>query len=562
MEDQPKQQAAPDVVRLERRLLREVKARKEAEALLEQKSADLYQLNQQLKDQVDRIEVLRQSVDMATDGIGLTDGEGRFIYMNTAHAEMFSYTVEELIGQPWSILYSDAEADRINTSIFPILVDRGSWRGESYGLSKEGRTIVQEIVLTFLPSGGLICATRDISDRRKREIYARDLETRLQKAEREAALFSLGNAVAHDFNNLIAAISGNAALLKDSLKEDFDNYHRANQIEIATAQAANVIRSLNVERSNETKDQSPLDLSELIRTGLQITDAIKPYDIIVDARMPEEATVISNEVVLTRCLLNIVKNAFDAMDGKGTLKLRLTQNPATCRFSKKSETIFLGEPSGQRRWSIQISDTGCGIPADKLSRIFDDFFTTKPDMTGSGLGLQALKMLANTGLSRIKVETEEGVGTRFTIDFYDPVPVSRTKPEKTQNLSNQTPMDRTGSRILLVDDNALVGRMLEDLLLQLKFKPDWIDDPRDALQSLETHDQTYDLVITDLTMPYLDGAEFTKRLKAMHPDLPVIIYSGQASLIEQSPLYASILQKPISVEKLSDAIRNALSNIS
>lgn len=561
MDKAPQIQTDPDTLRLQKRLAREIKARQEAEALLEQKSADLYELNQQLKDQVERIEVLRQSIDMASDGIALTDSEGCFIYMNTAHAEMFSYTVDELIGQSWSVLYSEAETDRINTSIFPILVEKGSWRGESYGLAKTGRTIVQEIVLTFLPSGGLICATRDITNKRKREIYARDLETRLQKAEREAALFSLGNAVAHDFNNLIAAISGNAALLKDSLKEDFDNYHRANQIEVASVQAANVIRSLNVERSNDTTDQSPIDLSELIRTGLQIADAIKPLDVKVDAKLPEEATVISNEVVLTRCLLNIVKNAFDAMQGSGILTLRLTQHPITSRLSEGSRTIFLGEPNGHRLWSLQISDTGTGIPADKLSRIFDDFFTTKPDMTGSGLGLQALKMLAESGLSRVKVESEEGVGTRFTIDFYDPVSVKTVQPDETNTQIQSRPNTLEGSKILLVDDNELVGRMLEDLLLQMKFQPNWIDDPKDALHKLQHDHQPYDLVITDLTMPYMDGAEFAKRLKAIRPDLPLIIYSGQANLIEPSKRYASILQKPISVEKLGDAIRNALSNL-
>lgn len=547
--------------RLERRLVRERVAREEAERLLEEKSSELYDLNERLKEQVENIMVLQQSVDMASDGIAITDADGLFMYMNSAHAEMFDYSVDELIGQPWSVLYGMAEKERLGASIFPTLESTGSWRGETYGLSKTDRTIVQEIVLTKLPSGGLICATRDISEKRKRELYARDLETRLQKAEREAALFTLGNAVAHDFNNLIAAISGNAALLKTALREDFDNYHRANQIEVATRQAASVIRSLNVERSNETQQLTLIDLAELMRTGLQIAEAIRPAGVRILTEIPDEAIILSNEVVLTRSLLNIVKNAFEATEGEGVVRLRVAKIKCDESISLNPRYLETGTNRDDPVWVVEISDSGSGVPEGKLDHIFEDFFTTKPQLAGSGLGLQALRTLADSGNVHVEVETAVNVGTRFRLSFFDNVTIVEG-PETQIEFENTVVQKQSQNlRILLVDDNALVGRMLEDALLQMDFLPDWTDDPREALEKIKSDRSSYDLVITDLTMPFVDGADLSRRIKTLLPTMPVIIYSGQANLIEPSPVFASILQKPISMEALNAAIWDAVSTV-
>lgn len=545
--------------RLERQLARERAARKEAERLLEEKSSELYALNETLKAQVTDIEVLRSSIDTASDGIALTDSNGAFIYMNPSHANMFAYTVDELIGKSWTVLYGEAENERLGETVFPKLQSDGAWRGEAFGLSKTGETITQEIVLTMLSSGGMVCATRDISIKRKREIYARSLELRLQKAEREAALFSLGNAVAHDFNNLIAAISGNAAMLKTALRNDFDNYHRANQIELATQQAANVIRSLNVERANETEELAPIDLSELLRTGLQISKALKPPDVNMVAHIPHEAMVVSNEVVVTRCLLNIVKNGFDAIDGPGTITLRVAKTPREDALSALARKFEIGTKRDAVEWVVEISDTGSGIPDGKLDRIFEDFFTTKPKLSGTGLGLQALRTLADSGNVFVEVETADEIGTRFRMSFYARQEQYDPTYANTIRQSELPSKTKAGIRILLVDDNPLVGRMLEDSLLQLKFLPDWVADPRQALRMMTSGGKSYDLVITDLSMPHLSGQNLSRQIKSARPEIPIIIYSGQASLIAPDPMFSAILEKPISLDALAVAIRNAVS---
>ena len=200
--------------RLRRRLEREKRAREEAERLLEAKSGELFDAAEQLRVQTTRARALAAAIEAASDGIALTDEAGVFTYMNAAHANMFGYTADELIGQPWAKLYTPAVTAMIEKDIMPGVFSSGGWRGELEGRARSGTSVAQEVVLSLRADGGLVCATRDISKRLARERETSELEARLLKAERQAALFTMGNAMAHDFNNLIAAISGYAILLK------------------------------------------------------------------------------------------------------------------------------------------------------------------------------------------------------------------------------------------------------------------------------------------------------------------------------------------------------------
>ena len=246
---------------------RERRAREEAERLLEEKSSMLFDVNQKLEAEAQHARLLVTAIESASDGVAITDAEGRFTFMNKSHAVMFGFTLEELLGEPWSLLYDPTEMRRFERQIMPKFEQFGFWRGETIGRGKNGERVLQEVVLTGLPAGGLICATRDIALRRRAQIRAREMEQRLQKAEQEAALSTLGNAVAHDFNNLIGAISGYAMLIQSEVAADSQAASFSERIGQAADQAAGVIRSLEVERSNDTQTLDDVDLAALGQTG-------------------------------------------------------------------------------------------------------------------------------------------------------------------------------------------------------------------------------------------------------------------------------------------------------
>ncbi|MEM9054373.1 MAG: ATP-binding protein [Pseudomonadota bacterium] len=542
--------------RLERKLDRERRSREEAERLLEEKSSQLFDANQRLEVEAQRARSLVTAIQSASDGIAITDAEGLFVFMNKAHAEMFGYTTDELIGQVWSVLYGSKELKRFDKQIMPEFGRYGFWRGETTGQAKAGDYVLQDIALTALPNGGLICATRDITKRRATQIRARELEQRLQQAEQEAALFTIGNAVAHDFNNLIGAISGYAVLIQNMLDQASEPFKYAQRIGQAADQAAGVIHSLERERTNDTDTLDEIDLSALVRTGVSIAEAIRPPGIAMDVDIPEAALVQANEVTLSRCLLNISKNAFEAMGEEGELLIRVTDAPSM-PFDQQTAYLSLGTPSDTYNWIIEIRDTGTGIRQEKLDKIFEPFFTTKSSFKGSGLGLLSLTALVESGTAFVEVISRLDYGTQFRLSFKSEN-VHNAEPDTALEMHRPSVQVDSGAHILIVEDEEMMGEVIASTLKNLGYTCDLRHDPRKALALLE--DETYhaDLLLTDLTMPHIRGDDLSDRAKSLRKDLPVIIYSGQAGYIKPDRKYAAILRKPIAADDLDKALKSAL----
>lgn len=469
--------------------------------------------------------------------------------MNLAHAEMFDYQVDELLGQPWSILYHPLELERFDRTIMPIFAKQGNWRGETTGIAKAGRAVIQEIVLTALPDGGLVCATRDITARRNLQIRARQIEERLQKAENEAALFTLGNAVAHDFNNLIGAISGYSMLIQRASDDDSNVADYAAKIATAAEQASGVIRSLERERSNDIETVENVDLSALFQTGLSIAEAIRPPGIIIDADLPDSVMIRANEVLLSRCLLNIVKNAFEAMGTTGQLKVRISPERSVLDYQPDGQ-IVLGETIASDSWHVEISDTGPGIEQSKLERIFDPFFTSKSHDRGSGLGLMSLASLVEKDLAYVEVFSKVGHGTTFRLSFEGDMPEARTNVSPPTDLS----VSRDGPHILIVEDDPMMGEIIASTLASLGYSYDLRHDPREARDLLRDHNYNVDVLLTDMTMPHIMGKKLASIAKAARPRLPVIVVSGQAAFIRPDPNFAAILRKPLDEDALRDTL--------
>ncbi len=543
------------IAQLRKRLDRERRARVEAEKLLEAKSAELFDASERLQAETGRARALASAVEAASDGVALADTAGTFTHMNTAHARMFGYESDELIGQPWAVLYDGDTAHHIESVALPILFETGHWRGEVTGRSKCGVQVHQEIVLSLRTDGGLICATRDIGERLQREREARELEARLLKAEHEAALFTLGNAVAHDFNNLIAAISGYALLLQSDLEEGSDAHGRAARILEAAEQASGVVRSLEVDRHNDIQSIEEIDLVKLLHTGLAISQAIRPNGIRVVTRLPETAMVRCNEVLLSRALINIAKNAFEAMGDQGVLSVNVASRPAS-RLGPDACSYRLGETVRTGTVVLEMCDTGPGIPETKLRSIFQPFATTKPPMRGSGLGLLSLKALADSRSAAVEVESCPGQGTCFRLYFG--APAADHAPGTWADPVEADTGDRV--RVLVVDDDANIGQMLTETLARQGFHAVWEADAIKALAIIEAGDPRFDVLLTDLSMPEMGGDELARRARGARGELPIILYSGQGSYVQPDPVFADILTKPISPQRLKQAIDTAVKN--
>ncbi|MCB9961691.1 MAG: response regulator [Hyphomonas sp.] len=540
--------------RLRRRLEREKRAREEAERLLEAKSGELFDAAEQLRVQTTRARALAAAIEAASDGIALTDEAGVFTYMNAAHANMFGYTADELIGQPWAKLYTPAVTAMIEKDIMPGVFSSGGWRGELEGRARSGTSVAQEVVLSLRADGGLVCATRDISKRLARERETSELEARLLKAERQAALFTMGNAMAHDFNNLIAAISGYAILLKSELQEGSAQHQRVGRILEASEQAFDIVRSLEASRTEDVQKVSDIDLVQLLHTSLAITEGIRPSGIRINVDMPATARVRSNEVLLSRALVNITKNAFEAMQPEGTLSVRLGKE-ATAPFHGKAQRLRFGDQPGTPDFVMEIIDTGPGIPPDMLEAVFNPFTTTKAAKHESGLGLLSVKALADMKFASIELDTLPDAGTCIRILFF---PRAQGLAAEAASLPFATVRPDGQIHVLVVDDDPSLGEVIVEILSRQGFTADLETNPLEALERIRSDAFHHDILVTDLTMPELSGDLLAQSVKQARPDLPVILYSGQGGYVPRDAIFADILTKPIPPERLKASIEQAL----
>lgn len=492
----------------------------------------------------------RAAVDAATDGLAITDSSGCYIYLNQSHIDMFGIPATDLVGQSWRRIYSDDEAARLEREAIPVMIEKGAWRGEASGRHADGSTVHQEIVLTLHPNGGIICATRDVSQRREQERRARLLEARLRIAERNEVFFSLHNSLAHDFGNLIAAIDGFARLIQQTPSAIEANRSRIESILKASEQAFELIRSTAPDERHATVTAS-VDLPALIHTTLGIANSLKADSVSISSVFEvDHAVAMANEVLASRSFLNVVKNAIEAISGSGAIAVRLQQQASPDVPGATVKT--LGPALSAFRWVVEIEDNGEGMSPEQLEAILTQGYTSKRGSAGRGLGLESVVALAETGLVGVEIQSAEGVGTRFVFRFVDADAEWTEEMFETAAIAEQR---MTKPRVFVVDDNELVASMLMQTLVASGFEADYALAGADALAK---DISAFDAVVTDFRMSGMDGQELARRLKALRPDLPIIIYSGQGGHIAHSPLFSAVLTKPVNPAELVDAVRRAV----
>ena len=224
-------------------------------------------------------------------------------------------------------------------------------------------------------------------------------------------------------------------------------------------------------------------------------------------------------------------------------------------------TVSLGssgmDQNGVEWLQLSISDTGCGIASDMLDRIFEPYFTTKEKERGTGMGLAMVHGIVTRQGGRIEVESTVGEGTTFTI--FLPVAGTATRLDQVVS-SSELPLGR--GHILLVDDEAQVVQVTGELLTSLGYTVTGRTSPMAALEVVAEKSQTFDLLLTDLTMPELTGIELARRVRELEPGLPVVLFTGYSDSVPRGEVVAAGIEhyvmKPVSFKELAQVIATTL----
>ena len=423
-----------------------------------------------------------------------------------------------------------------------------------------GRTGTRDLVvnerifeLQVRPSGpelgGLLVALAlDVTERRRLE--SERLEARHQAHRRLESLGMLAGGIAHDFNNLLTAILGNATLAMEQLEDEPHALRYLERIEIAAQRAGELTRGLLAYAGSGPEPLAPVDVGAIARELPGLSKRPEAVEVTLPADLPP---VQGDAAQLGPLLLNLVQNGVEALRSP---EGRVRVNVAPVTLSRPDELPGWATPPPPPGAYIRVSvqDDGVGMDDRTRERIFDPFFSTKPD--NHGIGLAAALGMLRRHEGAIRVESTPGVGTRMEVMLVPVAPSAAPEPTPAP-----TPTSRSAT-VLAVDDEEAIRELVVTVLRHAGFDVVAASDGVEAVEAIQTEPDRFDLIVLDVMMPRLNGLEALAEIRRTHPTLPVVLSSGYAGTglsdrVTRDP-HLRQLPKPYRARELLRIVREAL----
>ena len=492
-------------------------------------------------------------LDLATDAIYVTDLDGNFIYVNEAACQSRGYPKEELLRRNLLELMPP-EAIKALPRRFKEMRTKGKISFESAGIHKDGSVVPLEIHARMIDLRGrkvILSVARDITERKQTDEMKARMEAQLGQVQKLEALGTFAGGIAHEFNNVLGAIKGYLELAVMTLKMAPGAEKVKSKLEAALRgceRARELVKQLLAFSRHPEQEAVPLEILPIIKQSLKLLRASIPANIEIRQNLkPRCGLVWADPTQISQIMMNLGSNAYHAMEEQGGV-LEIGLEPV-----RLEADVALPDGPYVR---LTVSDTGHGMDQQTLGRIFDPFFTTKPVGEGTGLGLSAIHGIIKSLGGAIKVSSAPGRGSTFLIHL--PSYQSATPAEA---LPAEAGLRGT-EHILLVDDEADIVRIGQEYLQRLGYRVTTWTSGAKAWEDFRAHPETYDLLITDLTMPKMNGIELAEAALHQRPDIPVILTTGfsETSILDRAKELGirRCLMKPLVLRQLGWAVRREL----
>ena len=507
----------------------------------------------------------------AAEALFLIDSEGRTTFANPSAQQMFGWSHEELVGQ---FLHEKLHNIRPDGSPYPVeecphmqvLETEETLRGQDdFFVHKDGRVL--PVTCSTAPIrgdgavAGAVLVVRDVSEQRRAEQASREKDEAFRQAQKLESIGVLAGGIAHDFNNLLTGIMGNAGLARRALQAG--RHDRAadmlQDVLKASERAADLTRQLLAYAGRGQFVIQPLDVCKLVTEVSTLIRASISKKIKLVLDVPDQCPPIKGDrTQLQQLIMNLVINGGEAIgEGAGTLTVSIR----TEHFTERREHIrTAGFPITAGDYvRIDVIDTGEGMDQETRDRIFEPFFTTK--FLGRGLGLSAALGIVRGHHGAIGVSSFPDSGTTFTVLL----PVIQEAAEVRRSGAQSVPEhDLKGvGTILVVDDDIAVRSLASSVLHEAGYTVELAEDGMQAIERLRQLGESVDLILLDLTMPELGGAEAALELRRIQPDVPIVAMSGYGDVEVMERFSAAriddLLPKPFRPDQLTAKVRDVLS---
>jgi len=495
---------------------------------------------------------LSTAVEQSSEAIAITDQADRIVYVNKTFEALHGIARPETLGRKYGeIVRLDIEAESFRQGIRDALATGEVWKGR---LTRTLRGVPEsKLDLTISPvrdaSGQIVnyaILERDMTNEHRLEVSVRHL----QKMD---ALGTLAGGIAHDFNNILVPILINAELAAFDAEKDSPASQYLNLILEAANRGREMVKQIIAFSRQSEQKRDLVDIVPVVREAVKFLQSSIPKSIKILERIDAEAgRVRADPTQIHQVLMNLGSNAAHAMRADGG---RLDVSLCEALVGPEAAARHLDLKPGPYV-KLSVEDTGTGIPADILDRIFDPFFSTKRRGEGTGMGLPVALGIVKSHGGTIKVSSTPGRGSRFEV--YLP----EEKGGRLAERSAAGPPPTGKGRVLFVDDEDILVRTVPPMLERLGYTVSAATGPLEALALFRDRPGDFDLVITDQTMPGMTGEVLAMEMLGVRPDIPIILSTGYSEAVREESIRAAgirgFIMKPFSTGEIAEKIRGVL----
>lgn len=471
---------------------------------------------------------LRALFDHGRDAMFIADLNGRFTRVNQAFLNLYTYTEDDVIGQPIGMIKSHLHDKSLYQAIQNELEDKGSWSGELRNTSYAG-----EIIHIWTQ----IIKTEDAYVGIQVDLRERDRTTRqVEQTARLESISTLAGGIAHEFNNILAGLQGHLHMIRRIIPENNSKEkERMLRIGKLIERATGLVHNMLVFSKQKQTVNREVSLSAALEDTIKLITPMVPKTVQLTLEINHRGLItLANEIQLEQTLFELITNACDAFDSVS----KSTSSPD----SKISISLSLKE---EKHAEIAIKDNGCGMSKLEIQHCIDPFFTTKPVGQGTGLGLSSANSYIKQIGGSLEIESQPGIGTTVRIAL--PLAHETDQAE---------PLNLT---VLLVDDDHDIRMSLHEIMASHGYTVLDADDGIQALDMWQQNEESIDAVIMDIVMPNMDGLEVARSIRETGSSVPICMMTGYSNQNIPADIHVQLLRKPVDPELILKYLEHQLS---